>query len=125
MHYLLELSSSANPDQNFWVSKLSKNSVLGAQMTCWTHRWLSPWPSICHFWYSHSRSEGNGNFQALNKWLILPTRRVASLMWQLSKTTRVITQGLRQDFKIGCPKLAIVKFLGVQIFKGDHNILRF
>ena len=43
MHYLLELSSSANPDLNFWVSKLSKNSVLGVQMTCWTHRWLSPW----------------------------------------------------------------------------------
>ena len=43
MHYLLELSSPANPDLNFWVSKLSKNSVLGVQMTRWTHRWLSPW----------------------------------------------------------------------------------
>ena len=32
MHYLLKLSSSANPDLNFWVSKLSKNSVLGVQM---------------------------------------------------------------------------------------------
>ena len=37
MHYLLELSSLANPDQNFCVSKLSKNSVLGVQMTRWTH----------------------------------------------------------------------------------------
>ena len=34
-------------------------------------------------------------------------------------------QGLSQDFETGCPKLAIVKSLGVQIFKGDHNILRF
>ena len=39
MHYLLELSSSANPDLNFWLSKVSKNSVLGVQMT---HRWLRP-----------------------------------------------------------------------------------
>ena len=42
MHYLLILSSSANHDLNFWVSKLSKNGVLGVQMTRWTHRWLSP-----------------------------------------------------------------------------------
>ena len=32
-------------------------------------------------------------------------------------------QGLSQDLETGCQKLAIVKFLGVQIFKGDHNIL--
>ena len=44
MHYLLELASSANPDLNFWVSKLSKNSVLGVQMMRWTHKWLSPYP---------------------------------------------------------------------------------
>ena len=42
MHYLLKLSSSANPDLHFWVAKLSKNSVLRVQMTHWTHRWLSP-----------------------------------------------------------------------------------
>ena len=42
MHFLLKLSSSAIPDLNFWVSKLSKNSVLVVQMTCWMHRWLSP-----------------------------------------------------------------------------------
>ena len=40
MHYLLKLSSSANPALNFWVFKLSENSVLGVQMTRWTHRWL-------------------------------------------------------------------------------------
>ena len=34
-------------------------------------------------------------------------------------------QGLSQDFETGCLKLAVVKFLGVHIFKGDHNILRF
>ena len=33
-------------------------------------------------------------------------------------------QGLSQDLKTGCPKLAIVKYLGVQIFK-DHNTFRF
>ena len=34
-------------------------------------------------------------------------------------------QGLSQDLETGCLKLAIVKFLDVQIFKGDHNIFRF
>ena len=33
--------------------------------------------------------------------------------------------GLSQDLETGCPKLAIVKLLGIQIFKGDHNILKF
>ena len=32
-------------------------------------------------------------------------------------------QGLSQDLETGCLKLAIVKCLGVQIFKGDHNIV--
>ena len=35
------------------------------------------------------------------------------------------TQGISQDLETGCLKLAIVKFLGVQIFRGYHNILRF
>ena len=34
-------------------------------------------------------------------------------------------QGLSQDLESGCLKLAIVKYLGVQIFKGDHKILIF
>ena len=34
-------------------------------------------------------------------------------------------QCLSQDFKTGCLKLAVVKFGGVQIFKGYHNILIF
>ena len=46
MHYLLELSSLANPDLNIWVSKLSKNRVMGVQLTRWTHRWLSPWTTV-------------------------------------------------------------------------------
>ena len=33
-------------------------------------------------------------------------------------------QGLSQDLETGCPKLAISTFLGIQLFKGDHNILR-
>ena len=35
------------------------------------------------------------------------------------------TQCLSQDLETGCLKLAVVKFLGVHIFKGDHNILIF
>ena len=39
---------------------------------------------------------------------------------------RCITeQCLSQDLETGCLNLAVVKFLGVQIFKGDHNILIF
>ena len=34
-------------------------------------------------------------------------------------------QCLSQDLETGCLKLAVVKSLGVQIFKGDHNILIF
>ena len=37
----------------------------------------------------------------------------------------LLSQCLSQDLETGCLKLAVVKFLGVQIFKGDHNILIF
>ena len=37
----------------------------------------------------------------------------------------IMHQGLSQDLETWCPKLAIVKFLGVQIFKGGNNILKF
>ena len=33
--------------------------------------------------------------------------------------------GLSQDLETGCLKLAIIKLLGIQNFKGDHNILIF
>ena len=36
-----------------------------------------------------------------------------------------LSQGLSQDLETGCPKLAVVKSFGVQMFKGDHNILAF
>ena len=39
--------------------------------------------------------------------------------------SREVDQCLSQDLETGCLKLAVVKFLGVQIFKGDHNILIF
>ena len=38
---------------------------------------------------------------------------------------RVTNQCLSQDLETGCLKLAVVKCWGVQIFKGDHNILIF
>ena len=31
-------------------------------------------------------------------------------------------QDLSQDLENGCPKLAFVKFLGILMFKGDHNV---
>ena len=36
-----------------------------------------------------------------------------------------LMQGLSQDLETGCLKLAVVNFLGVQFFKGNHNILIF
>ena len=38
--------------------------------------------------------------------------------------SNICSQCLSQDLETWCPKLAIVKFLGVQVFKGSHNILR-
>ena len=38
---------------------------------------------------------------------------------------RVRVQCLSQDLETGCLKLAVVKFLGVHIFRRDHNILIF
>ena len=38
MRYLLE--SSANPDLHFWVSKLSKNSILGVGHFSKKVKWL-------------------------------------------------------------------------------------
>ena len=34
-------------------------------------------------------------------------------------------QCLSQDLETGCLKLAVVKFLGIQILKGDLNVLIF
>ena len=31
---------------------------------------------------------------------------------------------VNQDLESGCPKLAIVRFLGILLLKGHHNILR-
>ena len=42
-----------------------------------------------------------------------------------SYTLFVLNQGLSQRLETGCQKFAIVKFLGFQILKGAHNILRF
>ena len=36
----------------------------------------------------------------------------------------VAEQGLSRNLETGCPKLTIINFLGILIFKGDHNILR-
>ena len=43
----------------------------------------------------------------------------------LLSNSMLLNQGLSQDLETGCLKLAIVKYLGVQNFKGDHNILIF
>ena len=49
------------------------------------------------------------------------TRMVSFFIWEAIDWS----QGLSQDLETGSLKLAIVKYLGVQIFKGHHNILRF
>ena len=56
---------------------------------------------------------------------MIPLFRVVKLQGYL--VTHFITihgegQGLSQDLETGCLKLAIVEFLGIQIFKGNHNI---
>ena len=43
----------------------------------------------------------------------------------VDSTYKYMYQCLSQDLETGCLKLAVVKLLGVQIFKGDHNILIF
>ena len=48
-----------------------------------------------------------------------------SLGYVTTKCTNTCKHCLSQDLETGCLKLAIVKFLGVQNFKGDHNILIF
>ena len=46
--------------------------------------------------------------------------------WQFEGSTvpiiYSIMQCLSQDLETGCLKLAVVKFWGVQISKGDHNV---
>ena len=37
----------------------------------------------------------------------------------------MLDQCLSQDLETGCLKLVVENFWGVQIFKGDHNILIF
>ena len=44
---------------------------------------------------------------------------------KLYKVPKGHLQCLSQDLVTGCLKLAVVKFLGVQILKGYHNILIF
>ena len=63
-----------------------------------------------------------------NNWMsspaLLPTyhKKVGDIMQDLEDN---MSQCLSQDLESGCLKLAVIKFLGVQIFKGDHNILIF
>ena len=41
-----------------------------------------------------------------------------------NETLEYVNQSLIQDLGTGCPKLAILKLLGVLFFKGHHNMLR-
>ena len=60
----------------------------------------------------------NGTIEILYSFIVpIPYWTVAFL--------EISIQSLSQDLETGCPKLPILKFWGVQIFKGDHNILRF
>ena len=53
------------------------------------------------------------------------TNTSGSNFLKLIGQTLCLMQGLSQYLESGCLKLAIVKSLGVQIFKGHHNILTF
>ena len=53
------------------------------------------------------------------------SQNIALLSRYFYKSPARCMQCLSQDLETGCLKLAVVKFLGVQIFKGDHNILIF
>ena len=70
--------------------------------------------------YFRCRSNGSSRPQ-LNQMLEFSLKTQGS---QVPRRTRYY-QGLSQDLETGCPKLVVVKFLGVQIFEGDNNILRF
>ena len=49
----------------------------------------------------------------------------AILKLEISLNNWVSQHSLSQDLETGCLKLAVVTFLGVQMFKGAHNILLF
>ena len=54
------------------------------------------------------------------------TENLTSYDWvSFCQMSGVWEQCLSQDLETGCLKLAVVKFWGIQIFKGDHNILIF
>ena len=50
---------------------------------------------------------------------------LVQLDYLTSHPINIARQRLSQDLETGCLKLAAVKSLGVQMFKGDHNILIF
>ena len=41
----------------------------------------------------------------------------------LKREREEVLQGLSQDLDSGCPKLAIIEFLGILFFNGNHNKL--
>ena len=60
-----------------------------------------------------------------NVWLQVRFTWLAT-WWRMSRWMMMCDmQCLSQDLETGCLKLSVVKFLGVQIFKGNHNILIF
>ena len=61
-------------------------------------------------------------------WLVVGGLIVNSLFQLVLGQTLINQSGhqcLSQDLETGCLKLAVGKFLGIQIFKEDHNILIF
>ena len=56
---------------------------------------------------------------------VLPVKKGLQIAWTYINIIHSI-QCLSQELETGCLKLAVVKYLGVQIFKGGgHNILIF
>ena len=61
----------------------------------------------------------------LSHWGRANTTRLWQRNHSIYKEPDAPVQCLSQDLETGCLNLAVVKFLGVQIFKGVHNILIF
>ena len=52
------------------------------------------------------------------------TIKEISILYCITKILKVPIQGLSHDSETGCPKLTIVKYLGILFFKGGNTILR-
>ena len=80
-------------------------------MTLWTRKIVPVWDLVGYVYFLYTLG-GQFSLEFL-------------FFFKTQNYYHIIVQCLSQDFETGCLKLAVVKYLGVQIFKGDHKILIF